>query len=146
MLNKQDQGSTALPFYIFLDVPDWIGAMEETGLRRKLDWGFINWNLYALVINVLMYICLKFQSHRLNIIVPRTLLYLLGLWRTLEVPDWIFITWTIYEWVIYVLMYLCLKLQSHRLNIRMQRTLLSLLSSLGLWRTLYQLINSIMRL
>ena len=33
---KQDQGSTALPFYIFLDVPDWIGAVEDTGLGDSL--------------------------------------------------------------------------------------------------------------
>jgi len=86
-----------------------------------------------------MYLCLQFQSHRLNIRVQRSLLSLmslLGLWRTLEVPDWGFITWTIYEWVIYVRMYSCLKFQSHRLNIRVPRTLLSLMSSLRLWRTL----------
>ena len=31
-LNKQDQGSTALPFYIFQNVPDLIWAVEETSL------------------------------------------------------------------------------------------------------------------
>ena len=30
---KQDQGSTALPFYIFLNVPDWTGAVKDTGLE-----------------------------------------------------------------------------------------------------------------
>ena len=29
---KQDQGSTALPFHIFLEAPDWFGAVEDTGL------------------------------------------------------------------------------------------------------------------
>ena len=32
ILRKQDQGSKALPFYIFLNVPDWIGAVEDTGM------------------------------------------------------------------------------------------------------------------
>ena len=31
-LLKQDQGSTALPLDIFLNVPDLIGAVEDTGL------------------------------------------------------------------------------------------------------------------
>ena len=57
------------------------------------DSGFIIWKVYEWVIDLLMYICFKFESTRLNIRVPRTLLSLLSLlrlWRTLEVPDWSF--------------------------------------------------------
>ena len=109
------------------------------GLWRTLDWGFINWKLYAWVINVPMYICLTFQSHILNIRVQRTILSLmssLGLWMTLELPDWSCITWKVYKWVIYIFMYLFLKFQSHILNIRVQRTLLSAISLFGFWRKL----------
>ena len=37
-MKKQDQGSTAQPLYIFLNVLDWIRTVEDTGLGiHKLE-------------------------------------------------------------------------------------------------------------